>query len=160
MRSDFVVNEGAGAVNEYGGRRIYPVCVAEKGVFRFTTLSTEAAPVTPRSARLGDNALARMGPLLTALRERRASFALNPEAEAFLGALGHDPADPEALPRSRPPTPPGRAARADAGHRRMAPDVMRAGEKINVIPSHAELQVDCRVPPEQGEEDVAARCRW
>ncbi|MDE3070750.1 MAG: peptidase dimerization domain-containing protein, partial [Acidobacteriota bacterium] len=31
---------------------------------------------------------------------------------------------------------------------------IRASEKINVIPSHAELRVDCRVPPGRGEEDV------
>ena len=39
VRADVVVNEGAGEVFEYEGRRIYGVCVAEKGVFRFT-LST------------------------------------------------------------------------------------------------------------------------
>ena len=36
----------------------------------------------------------------------------------------------------------------------MTPTIMRAGEKINVIPSHAELHVDCRVPPELGPEHV------
>jgi acetylornithine deacetylase/succinyl-diaminopimelate desuccinylase-like protein len=36
----------------------------------------------------------------------------------------------------------------------MTPTIVRAGEKINVIPSHAELQVDCRVPPELGTEHV------
>ena len=36
VRCDLVVNEGAGQVFEYEGRRIYGVCVAEKGVFRFT----------------------------------------------------------------------------------------------------------------------------
>src|SRR3954467_4742558 len=35
VRCDFVVNEGAGELLEYDGRRVYPVCVAEKGVFRF-----------------------------------------------------------------------------------------------------------------------------
>ena len=37
VRCDLLVNEGGGAVFEYGaGRRCYGVCCAEKGVFRFT----------------------------------------------------------------------------------------------------------------------------
>ena len=32
--------------------------------------------------------------------------------------------------------------------------MIAASEKINVIPSRSELQVDCRVPPELGEEVV------
>ena len=35
VRCDFSVNEGAGEVFEFGGRRFYGVCAAEKGVFRF-----------------------------------------------------------------------------------------------------------------------------
>ncbi len=35
-----------------------------------------------------------------------------------------------------------------------APTRIRASEKINVIPSRAEVKVDCRVPPGLGEEEV------
>ena len=35
-----------------------------------------------------------------------------------------------------------------------APTLVSAGEKINVIPARAQVRVDCRVPPEKG-EDVA-----
>ena len=35
-----------------------------------------------------------------------------------------------------------------------SPTRIRASEKINVIPSEAELKVDCRVPPGLGEEEV------
>jgi acetylornithine deacetylase/succinyl-diaminopimelate desuccinylase-like protein len=34
------------------------------------------------------------------------------------------------------------------------PTRIRASEKINVIPSRAELKVDCRVPPGLGEQEV------
>ena len=34
-RVDYLLNEGAGAVMPYGDRRLYGVCVAEKGTFRF-----------------------------------------------------------------------------------------------------------------------------
>src|SRR5205807_2695182 len=36
------------------------------------------------------------------------------------------------------------------------PTRIRASEKINVIPSRAELRVDCRVPPGLGEDEVRA----
>jgi acetylornithine deacetylase/succinyl-diaminopimelate desuccinylase-like protein len=38
----------------------------------------------------------------------------------------------------------------------LAPTMIRASEKINVIPARAQLEVDCRVPPGLG-EDVARR---
>jgi acetylornithine deacetylase/succinyl-diaminopimelate desuccinylase-like protein len=159
VRADLVVNEGAGAVYDYGGRRIYPVCVAEKGVFRFT-LTIEGRAAHASVPRFGDNALARMGPLLSALRERRPPLDVTPEPEALLRALGHDPSDPAAA-----------LAQIEAADRDLAvlvepmlgvslsPTILNAGEKINVIPSRAQLQVDCRVPPEQGEAEVRRALR-
>src|SRR5207253_6845128 len=35
-----------------------------------------------------------------------------------------------------------------------APTRIRASEKVNVIPSRAELKIDCRVPPGLGEREV------
>jgi acetylornithine deacetylase/succinyl-diaminopimelate desuccinylase-like protein len=39
----------------------------------------------------------------------------------------------------------------------LAPTMISASEKINVIPSHAQLRVDCRVPPGLGEESARRR---
>jgi acetylornithine deacetylase/succinyl-diaminopimelate desuccinylase-like protein len=50
VRCDFLLNEGGGAVIPYDGRRVFGVCVAEKGVFRFR-LTTDGSPATPRSRR-------------------------------------------------------------------------------------------------------------
>ncbi|HKN93927.1 MAG TPA: M20/M25/M40 family metallo-hydrolase, partial [Thermoleophilaceae bacterium] len=56
VRCDFSVNEGAGEVFEFDGRRFYSVCVAEKGVFRFK-LSTSGRAGHASVPRIGDNAL-------------------------------------------------------------------------------------------------------
>jgi acetylornithine deacetylase/succinyl-diaminopimelate desuccinylase-like protein len=154
VRADLVVNEGAGNVIEYDGRRVYGVCVAEKGVFRFT-LTTDGRAGHASVPRIGDNALTKMGPLLTALHERRAPFELTPEPEQLLNALGVDASDPGAALREVAARDPRLAIllEPELGVS-FTPTIMRAGEKINVIPSTAELQVDCRVPPEQGEEHV------
>jgi acetylornithine deacetylase/succinyl-diaminopimelate desuccinylase-like protein len=39
----------------------------------------------------------------------------------------------------------------------LSPTMIRASEKINVIPSRAQLKVDCRVPPGLGEDVVRRR---
>jgi acetylornithine deacetylase/succinyl-diaminopimelate desuccinylase-like protein len=153
VRADLVLNEGAGPVMVHGDRRVYGVCVAEKGVFRFT-LGTEGRPGHASVPRIGDNALARMAPLVAAMHERRAPLVRVPETEALLGALGLD-TDAEAGLGELEARDPALALLLEplAGIS-FSPTMMRSGEKINVIPSHAELQVDCRVPPELGERHV------
>jgi acetylornithine deacetylase/succinyl-diaminopimelate desuccinylase-like protein len=156
VRADLVVNEGAGAVLDFDGRRVYPVCVAEKGVFRFK-LTTEGRAGHASVPRIGDNALAKLAPVLTALGERRPSFDPTPELEALLRALGLDPSDPAAaLDRVEASDPRLAVLLEPMLGISMSPTIVSAGEKINVIPSRAELQVDCRVPPELGRPRVTS----
>jgi len=159
VRADVVVNEGAGARMSHAGRHVYGVCVAEKGVFRFT-LSTEGRAGHASIPRIGDNALARLGPLLVALQGNRPPVAAVPETAALLGALGLDGDDPAAALAQLESSEPGLAVLLEplVGVS-FAPTIARAGEKINVIPSHAELEVDCRVPPDLGEEEVTSALR-
>ena len=154
VRADFVVNEGAGQVMHLGERNVYGVCVGEKGVFRFelTTVGKAGHASVPR---IGDNALARMAPLVTALSERRPPYEQVPEMGALLAALGLPGDDTDGALAELERRAPELATLIEPIARvTFAPTMLRAGEKINVIPSHAELQVDCRVPPELGEEHV------
>jgi acetylornithine deacetylase/succinyl-diaminopimelate desuccinylase-like protein len=154
VRCDLLVNEGAGAAFEYRGRHHYGVCCAEKGVFRFT-LATEGIAGHASMPKVGENALLKMGPLLARLAARQPSYELTAEPAAFLRGLGEDPADPA-----------GALANMLASDPRLVtmfepmfgvtftPTRIKASEKINVIPSRAELKVDCRVPPGLGEDEV------
>jgi acetylornithine deacetylase/succinyl-diaminopimelate desuccinylase-like protein len=157
VRCDLLVNEGGGAVFEYGGpppRRHYGVCCAEKGVFRFT-VTTSGVAGHASMPKIGENALLKMAPVLERLAARQPAYELTAEPQAFLRALGEDPGDPV-----------GAVARLGAADERLVtmfepmlgvtftPTRIRASEKINVIPSLAELKVDCRVPPGLGEEEV------
>src|SRR5919205_2135527 len=65
VRCDLVVNEGAGEVLEFDGRRVYGVCVAEKGVFRFT-VTTQGRAGHASIPRIAGNAPTKMGPILDA----------------------------------------------------------------------------------------------
>jgi acetylornithine deacetylase/succinyl-diaminopimelate desuccinylase-like protein len=159
VRCDLVVNEGAGEVFEYGGRRFYGVCVAEKGVFRFT-LSTTGRAGHASIPRIGDNALTKMAPVLEAMRDGRPAYELTPEPEAFLRALGVDAADLERALREIEERNPlvGILLEPMLGVT-LSPTMISASEKINVIPARAELKVDCRVPPELGEDHALRRIR-
>ena len=154
VRCDMLVNEGGGAMFEYAGRRCYGVCCAEKGVFRFT-VTTDGVAGHASMPSMGENALLKMGPVLERFAARQPSYQATEEARAFLSGLGEDPADLQ-----------GALARLRAEDPRLAiffepllgvtftPTRIRASEKINVIPSRAELRVDCRVPPGLGEREV------
>jgi acetylornithine deacetylase/succinyl-diaminopimelate desuccinylase-like protein len=154
VRCEMLVNEGGGAVFEYGARRFYGVCCAEKGVFRFT-LSTDGVAGHASMPKIGENALLKMAPLLARMAEHQPSYALTAEPAAFLRGIGEDPAHPITA-----------IASLRAADTRLAtmfepmfgvtftPTRIKASEKINVIPSRAELKVDCRVPPGLGEQEV------
>ena len=157
VRADVVVNEGAGEVFEYDGRRLYGVCVAEKGVFRFT-LTTEGRAGHASIPRIGDNALTKLAPVLEALSGGRVVPEHSPEADAFLEAIGMSSDDlPRALAEVEKANPLIAILLEPMLGVTMAPTMVSASEKINVIPSRARLQVDCRVPPGLGEEHARKR---
>src|ERR1035437_1061932 len=151
VRCDLLINEGGGAVFEYGGRRCYGVCCAEKGVFRFT-VTTDGVAGHASMPGMGDNALLKMAPVLERLAARQPAYELTSEPRAFLEGIGEDPEDLAAS-----------VAHLRAADPRLAtmfepmlgvtftPTQIRASEKVNVIPSSAEHRVDCRVPPGLGE---------
>jgi acetylornithine deacetylase/succinyl-diaminopimelate desuccinylase-like protein len=158
VRCDWVVNEGAGEVVHFRDRRFYTVCIGEKGVFRFT-LTTDGRAGHASIPGIADNALLRMVQVLGRLNGRQPAFDSYPEAEACLTALlGHDAADPNVA-----------LAEVGAADRRLAdllepimgvtlaPTMIRASEKENVIPSRCSVRVDCRVPPGLGEAHARRR---
>ena len=158
VRCDWVVNEGAGEILDFGGSRFYTLCVGEKGVFRFT-LTTEGRAGHASIPRIGDNALLRMVAVLARLDGRQPDFDSYPEAAACLTTLlGHSSGDPsEALAEVRSID----SRLADLIEPMfgvtVAPTMIQASEKENVIPSRCSVKVDCRVPPGFGENHVRHR---
>jgi acetylornithine deacetylase/succinyl-diaminopimelate desuccinylase-like protein len=154
VRCEMLVNEGGGGCFEYAGARRYGVCCAEKGVFRFTIITDGVAGHASMPG-MGDNALLKMAPVLERLASRQPSYRLTDGPRAFLRGIGEDPEDPH-----------GSVEHLRAADPRLAtmfepmlgvtftPTRIRASEKVNVIPSRAELRIDCRVPPGLGEEAV------
>jgi acetylornithine deacetylase/succinyl-diaminopimelate desuccinylase-like protein len=157
VRCDLLLNEGGGESFEFGGRRHYGVCCAEKGIFRFnvTARGVSGHASLPRT---GDNALLKLGPVLAGLADPPEGWAVTAAPAALLTGIGLDAGDPGASLR---------AIAAEQPELRtyfepmftvtLTPTMASASTKINVIPSRAQLRIDCRVPPGLGEDDARRR---
>jgi acetylornithine deacetylase/succinyl-diaminopimelate desuccinylase-like protein len=158
-RCDFLVNEGGGAVAPYGDRRLYPVCCAEKGTFRFVVRASGTAGHASLPG-IAENALLKLAPALQRMADGQPEFDVTDEPRELLRALGEDPDDPAAAIAAVRAIEPRLAAMVEPILRVTAvPTIASASEKINVIPARAELRVDCRVPPGMGAEKTEARIR-
>jgi acetylornithine deacetylase/succinyl-diaminopimelate desuccinylase-like protein len=156
VRCDMLLNEGAGEAFTWDGGRHYGVCCGEKGLFRFrvTAHGTAGHASLPRA---GDNALLKLGPVLDRLAAAASSFEMTDVAEALIASLGGDPADPAAVLKRIADSEPALLMVVEPMLGvTLVPTMAHASDKINVIPSKAELRVDCRVPPGLG-EDAARR---
>jgi acetylornithine deacetylase/succinyl-diaminopimelate desuccinylase-like protein len=156
VRCDMLLNEGGGEVFEFGGRRRYGVCCAEKGIFRFklTARGTAGHASLPKT---GDNALLKLGPVLERIAAAEPTFELTEAPVALLSGIGEDPDDPAGALRRIAAVEPALLTLVEPMLGvTLAPTMAHASDKINVIPSRAWLKVDCRVPPGLG-EDAARR---
>jgi acetylornithine deacetylase/succinyl-diaminopimelate desuccinylase-like protein len=165
VRSDYVLNEGGGVSFEHDGRRFYPLCVGEKGPCRFLMRARGVAGHASVPG-LGDNALLKLAPALERLREQP-PLQPTPEGVAFVGALTGEEIDPHdgkaleaAVARLRQETPEVAAYLAEPMLGvTLVPTKASASMKENVIPSHAEILVDCRVPPGMGSSEALEHAR-
>jgi acetylornithine deacetylase/succinyl-diaminopimelate desuccinylase-like protein len=108
---------------------------------------------------IGENALLKMAELLARLDGRQPPFDDYPAGRAPLEALvGQVDGDLEAALERVRAVEPRLAAQLDPTlHVTLAPTMIRASAKENVIPSRCTVQVDCRVPPGLGAEHVRRR---
>lgn len=174
LRAAAAINEAGGVAVDVGGRRLYPIQVAEKGTttYRLTFHGTWGHGSMPRS----DNALvlaaeavgrlAQPSPVrLTDVTRRFLDGAIaairptDPSIAEMLAALssGDPRASAKALEAVCSPV----YARAlDAMLRdTLSPNVLHAGVKFNVIPGQAVLEIDCRRLPGTTEPEMEARIR-
>ena len=166
LRAAGALNEAGGVSAELGGRRFYPIQVAEKGfeVYRIRVHGTWGHGSMPRE----DNAavmaaeavtrLARPGePRVTAPVRRllaEVAAALPPDRAALVEAIGgDDPHRADAALRALCDPMYARALRALLRDT-ISPDVIHTGIKYNVIPGQAVIEIDCRTLPGTTEGDV------
>lgn len=158
VRCDMLVNEGAGEMARYDGRRLFTLAVGEKGVFRFRLHARGRAGHSSIPG-VGENALLKLAPALARLTQQPPREGTG-DTDLFLERLlGPDHGGPErGLERIRQTDPLFAALLAEPMLGvTLAPTMASASSAPNVIPSDAEILVDCRVPPEMGEREVRER---
>ncbi len=148
VRCDYLINEGSGERLELSGRPFYLCSVAEKmsAPFRLRVRGRSGHASMPGIA---DNALVKAAPLITALGEYVPEQHLTPEVAALLEAItGERPASPQdALEQAR-------AIGAFFAEMvepllslTLAPTMISASKKRNVIPAVCDVIVDSRLLP-------------
>jgi acetylornithine deacetylase/succinyl-diaminopimelate desuccinylase-like protein len=162
VRADYSINEGAGDRVELAGKVLYLCATAEKmsAPFRLRVHGRSGHASMPSIA---DNALVKAARHVERLGAFEVEPRLGPETEALLATVldGHVPTAREALELAR-------AAHPLAGEllepllgMTVAPTMIRASEKRNVIPALCEVTIDCRLLPGQTPEEAeAALVAW
>ena len=167
--------QAAGAVNEcggvsvtVGGRRLYPIQVAEKGFvpYRIHVTGNWGHGSMPRDdnaaviaagiiERLAPPGPVRMTSVMTRFLEAAAD-ALGGEAASVLRSIAVGELDPAATDRAIDGLCDPMYARALRALIRdtLSPNVVQAGVKYNVIPGDAVVDVDCRILPGTTESDI------
>ena len=144
----------------FGDERVYGVCVAEKGVFRFTVTHRGRRRARLDCRRWATTRCSRWSPSCRPWASASRRYDVTETPRALLAGAGAS----RSTAIRRPPL--------DALRERdpmlamlvepmlgvtLAPTRIFASEKINVIPSRATLAVDCRTPPGMEEDEVRAR---
>jgi acetylornithine deacetylase/succinyl-diaminopimelate desuccinylase-like protein len=162
------LNECGGVSVELGGRRFYPIQVAEKGfvTYRVTVRGTWGHGSMPRDDNAAVRAAAvvtalagpepsRPTPVMTAFLERLATEVGGQTGEVVRLLLDGGPSAEAALERVCDPMY-ARAARALLRDT-ISPNIIDAGVKYNVIPGVAEVTLDCRTLPGTTEPELRDR---
>jgi acetylornithine deacetylase/succinyl-diaminopimelate desuccinylase-like protein len=148
VRCDYLVNEGSGERLELAGKPFYICSVAEKmtAPFRLRVRGRSGHASMPGIA---DNALVKAAPLITALGEFVPERQLTPEVEALLQTItGERPASPQdALEQARAIGEFFAEMVEPLLSLTLAPTMISASKKRNVIPALCDVIVDSRLLP-------------
>ncbi len=164
IRPSLSINEGGGERFELtDGRTLVTVGVGEKGTFpaRVTAVGEAGHGSTPT---VGDNAVPHLGEVLDRIGRGLPTPVRHPLVDAMLGVLLGPAYDDQsdlaaslaAAGRLHPELEHYLPALAGIT---MAPTMVGASDKRNVMPSRAWVELDCRIPPGTSEADVEAAVR-
>ena len=159
VRCNFAINEGAGDRVELGGNVVYLCSSAEKMSSPFL-LRVHGRSGHASMPAIADNALVKAAPLLERLGEFAPEPRLGPETEAFLRAVvGRVPPASEALGAARAVDPVAAEMLEPLLAQTVAPTMIDASQKRNVIPALCEITVDCRLLPGQTQAEAEQELR-
>ena len=148
------LNEVGGYSMTLGGRRVYAIQVAEKGIAwtRLRTTGTTGHGSMPHP----DNAAIKLARSVARIAGDERAARLIPVVERFFASLGlaevarlaeSDPPAAAAALAANVPDPVLRASFDAMLRDTVTPNLLRAGKKVNVIPGSGEAEIDVRTLP-------------
>jgi acetylornithine deacetylase/succinyl-diaminopimelate desuccinylase-like protein len=159
VRADFCINEGGGDRVEVDGRAVYMCATAEKMSSPFL-LRVRGRSGHASLPSIADNALVKAARHVERLASVAPAPRLLPETERFLAAvLGEVPPPGEALERLRQLDGVLAATAEPMLATTVAPTMIEASKKRNVVPAVCDLVCDCRLLPGETQEDAEEMIR-
>ena len=163
--ADYAVTEIGGAVRRTAGGTAIECYVAEKGIGG-AHIEVRGKPAHSSVPYGSDNALLTATEVVRRLAAYRTPTEILPPYRSWVEAQGHPPEveelllDPERLFDHLGELPKTVAGTAHAcTHTTVVPTILRAGNKVNVIPGMATVDVNIRTLPGQHPSDVVADLR-
>lgn len=164
VRAEYAIGEGGGFQMHLAGQVVFPVMIAEKGVcwLRLRATGTPGHGSVPH----GDNALVKLAEAAAALGNKRLPLHVTPATRQMIQAMAQaqpaikglvlkqvlNPVLSDLIIDKVLPDKSQAAGIAALLHNTVSPTVFRAGDKTNVIPSEATLELDGRILPGQTKE--------
>ena len=162
------IGESGGVVQHLGGKRFYPIMVSEKRGCQI--LATLRGPGGHGSIPAHGGAMAKLGTLLTKLDSARLPVHMTPPVKLLIEGMRHaldepwkgrmaallDPVRADATLSDMGPL--GRNLDA-ALHNTVNATIVSGGLKVNVIPGEVQVQLDGRLLPGFGPEDMLSELR-
>ena len=161
----YAIGEGGGGSLEMGGEKFYTVMVAEKQIcsVRATVRGKAGHGSMPRRG----GATAKLAKMLNLLENQRLPVHITPVSDQMLSTIGNSLTFPTnlAMKMLLNPTFTDRVldALGDKGllinpllHNTVSPNIIRGGNKINVIPAEISVDLDGRLLPQFTPDDMLA----
>jgi acetylornithine deacetylase/succinyl-diaminopimelate desuccinylase-like protein len=173
LKADYVINEGGGLAIPIGGRNMFTIQTAEKGMlwFKIKAKGTPGHGSIPSAA---DNAIMLINKVVTTLTNQKAKIVLIPTVREFITKLSSGDHTTWQGLRAILKNPDDADKALDAFAREdkffaeelrvklrmtLAPTMIKGGVKENIIPSECEVVFDCRVLPGQTTSETLATIR-
>jgi len=164
----FAIGEFGGFTMPIAGSTFYPIMVAEKQVC--WTRGVARGPGGHGSLPVRGGAVGKLGRLLHRLDRKRLPVHVTPVVRSMVDAIVPDVPAPLAYTLRALLTPPLTDPLLDALgergrlfdpllHNTASVTILAGGEKINVIPDEVSFEIDCRLLPGFGPDDVFAELR-
>jgi acetylornithine deacetylase/succinyl-diaminopimelate desuccinylase-like protein len=162
VQADYVITESGGfPMPSPAGIRL-PVIVAEKGI-HWCTLRIAGTPGHGSMPFRTDNALVKAAEVVRRLAAFQPQTRIEDTWRGFVGALGLPEEmsapllDPDALVDAAQAMPIGLGRLAySCTHTTIAPTVINAGGKLNIIPDSVDVDLDIRTLPGDGPDEIRA----